>query len=386
MRGPSGPLKGIADARRRVKFRLIGQRNHLGPGTHFANFADALRKLYFFDALIEEIDAFKVAELTDAARSSADADVNIWFCIDSRVRHFKGTHIVWAIFEVEKLPARFVEFLRNLADVVWVPSRWGRDVLEANGIERTLIDVIPEGVAAGTFHPHLRSALDRSGQPFRFLMVGKYEERKAYPEVLEAFKQAFGNSDTVELVIKADYFLNFESKKQALEQRIAALGVRNIRPLWGNWAAEHMVALYNCCDAFILPSRAEGWGLPLLEAAAAGMPVISTFYSGHSEFLALIESSLLKVDFTLEPVDDPEMHRAWPSPDGDIGRWAKPSVASLASCMSDMRTNYQGFLAQARNNSFALRERFSWDAAADLALRALDRRDLLKLNYVVKFE
>src|SRR6202044_702069 len=108
----------------------------------------ALRKLYFFDTLIEEIDAFKVAELTAAARSSSDSDVNIWFCIDSRIRHLKGTHIVWAIFEVEKLPARFVEFLRDHADVVWVPSRWGRDILEANAIERAIIDVVPEGIAA----------------------------------------------------------------------------------------------------------------------------------------------------------------------------------------------------------------------------------------------
>jgi glycosyltransferase involved in cell wall biosynthesis len=368
-----------------VKFRLIGQRNHLGPGTHFANFADALKSLFFFDALIEEIDAFKVSELTDAARSSTDSDVNIWFCIDSRIQYFKGTHVVWAIFEVEKLPARFIGFLRDRAHVVWVPSRWGRDILEANGIERAAIDVVPEGVAASIFHPYLRSALNRSGQPFRFLMVGKYEERKAYPEVLEAFKKVFGNSDAVELVVKADYFVDFARKKAELEQRIAALGVRNIKPLWGNWAREHVVALYNCCDAFILPSRAEGWGLPLLEAGATGMPVISTFYSGQSEFLEVIDSSLLRVDFSLEAIRDPEMHRAWPSQDGDIGRWAKPSVASLARCMSKLKTNYPGYLAQARMNSITLRERFSWTTAADTALRALDQRGLLKLDYVVKF-
>jgi glycosyltransferase involved in cell wall biosynthesis len=369
-----------------VKLRLIGQRNHLGPGTHFAHFADALRKFYFFDGLIDEVDAFQVAELTDAARSSADSDINIWFCIDSRIGYFKGTHVVWAIFEVEKLPARFVEFLRDHADLVWVPSRWGQGILETNGVDRAVIDVIPEGIAPGLFHPYLRGTLDRSGQPFRFLMVGKYEERKAYPQVLDAFKLAFGNADAVELVVKADYFLDFETKKQELERRITALGLRNVKPLWGNWAGEHMAALYNCCDAFVLPSRAEGWGLPLLEAAAAGMPVISTFYSGHTEFLAFIESSLLKVDFTLEPIDDAEMHRAWPSPDGDIGRWARPTVASLARCLHEMKVSHAGYLAQARINSVAVRQRFSWDAAADRALQALECRGLLKLDYVVKFD
>jgi glycosyltransferase involved in cell wall biosynthesis len=369
-----------------LKLRFIGQRNHLGPGTHFANFVDAFRKLYFFDTLLEEVDVFKVAELTEAARSSADSDVNIWFCIDSRITYLKGIHIVWAIFEVEKLPSRFVEFLNKHADVVWVPSRWGRDVLEANGIGRAVIDVVPEGVAANTFHPHLRSAFNRTGQPFRFLMVGKYEARKAYPEVLDAFRLAFGNQDGVELVVKADYFLDFESKKQALEQQISALGVRNIKPLWGNWAKEHMASLYNCCDAFVLPSRAEGWGLPLLEAAATAMPLISTFYSGQSEFLETMDSSLLKVDFRLDAIDDPEMHCAWPSADGDIGRWARPSVASLAQCFSELHGNYPRYLTQSRRNSLALRERFSWDAAADRALGAMDRRGLLNLNFVVKFD
>jgi glycosyltransferase involved in cell wall biosynthesis len=369
-----------------LKLRCIGQRNHLGAGTHFANFVDALRKFFFLDSLIEEIDAFNLAELTGAARSSADSDVNIWFCVDSRIRHFKGTQVVWAIFEVDRLPARFVEFLRDRADIVWVPSRWGREVLESGGIDPAAIDVVPEGVSASAFHPHLRSSLNRSGQPFRFLMVGKYEERKAYDEVLEAFKIAFGNAQSVELVVKADYFLQFEQKKLALEQRIEALDIGNVKPLWGNWAQEHVVALYHCCDAFVLPSRAEGWGLPLLEAAAAGMPVISTDYSGQSEFLALIESSLLKVDFTLEPIDDPEMHRTWPSEDGDIGRWAMPSVASLAGCMVEMKKNHQRYLTQARTNSMILRKRFSWDAAADCALSALDRRGLLKLDYFVRFD
>jgi glycosyltransferase involved in cell wall biosynthesis len=259
-------------------------------------------------------------------------------------------------------------------------------VLEAGGIDPAAIDGVPEGVAANVFHPHLRGALDRSSQPFRFLMVGKYEERKGYSEVLDAFKLAFGDAEAVELVVKADYFLQFEQKKQALEQRIATLGLRNIRPLWGNWAQEHVVALYHCCDAFVLPSRAEGWGLPLLEAAAAGLPLISTFYSGHSEFLALLEGSLLKVDFTLEPIDDAEMHRAWPSADGDIGCWAKSSVASLARCLLDMKENHPRYLARARANSLAVRSRFSWDAAVDCALGALDRRGLLKLDYVVRFD
>jgi hypothetical protein len=92
------------------------------------------------------------------------------------------------------------------------------------------------------------------------------------------------------------------------------------------------------------------------------------------------------VEFSLEPIDDAEMHRAWPSPDGDIGRWARPTVASLACCLHEMKVSHTGYLAQARSNSVAVRQRFSWDAAADCALQALECRGLLKLDYVVKFD
>jgi glycosyltransferase involved in cell wall biosynthesis len=54
--------------------------------------------------------------------------------------------------------------------------------------------------------------------------------------------------------------------------------------------------LYRACDVFVLPTRAEGWGLPLIEAVAAGLPIITTMHSGHTEFLQHVTDSVLPVD------------------------------------------------------------------------------------------
>ena len=43
--------------------------------------------------------------------------------------------------------------------------------------------------------------------------------------------------------------------------------------------------LYNCMDVFTLPTTGEGWGLPIIEAMAAGLPVLVTDYSAHLEFV-----------------------------------------------------------------------------------------------------
>jgi len=51
-------------------------------------------------------------------------------------------------------------------------------------------------------------------------------------------------------------------------------------------SSEEMAWLYNCFDVLLLPSRAEGFGLPLIEAQACGVPAISTDFSAMPELTA----------------------------------------------------------------------------------------------------
>ena len=39
-------------------------------------------------------------------------------------------------------------------------------------------------------------------------------------------------------------------------------------------------------DAFVLPTRGEGWGRPVMEAMAMGLPVIVTNFSGTTAFIS----------------------------------------------------------------------------------------------------
>ena len=43
--------------------------------------------------------------------------------------------------------------------------------------------------------------------------------------------------------------------------------------------------LYRSSDCFVLPTRGEGWGLPIIEAMACGVPVIATSWSAQCDFM-----------------------------------------------------------------------------------------------------
>lgn len=64
----------------------------------------------------------------------------------------------------------------------------------------------------------------------------------------------------------------------------------------GHVEQRDMASLYRSADAFVLPSRGEGWGRPHVEAMAMGLPVIATNWSGSTEFLRPDASYPLPID------------------------------------------------------------------------------------------
>jgi len=356
-----------------MRINLIGQRNSSGIGNHFAAFADAIQALDTVGSCVQELDFQNTDAIVSAARASTEQDVTISFVGMNIHDLFRGTRIQWIVFESTRIP---VDVLRSAeqADLVWVPTKWGRDVLIANGIDSDKIDIVPEGVNHTLFHPHARSQQPR---PFRFLIVGKYEVRKSYAELFEAFGRTFGNDPGVELVMKSDYFRNGDAKAQQMIAAIKSYGFDNWRLNWGYADLTSIAEMYRTADVFLSAPRGEAWGLPIIEAAASGLPIISTMYSGHAEFLKPIRTSVLDVAWNLRPVDCDEYKSYYPFPDGDWGQWAVPRIASIQQALQTARDNHADLSAKARANSTIIRSRFTWSASADQAVASLELRGLI---------
>jgi hypothetical protein len=355
-----------------MQINLIGQRNSSGIGNHFASFADAIGSLDSIGSCVQELDFQNPEAIVAAARASTDTDVTISFVGMNIEDLFRGLRIQWIVFESTRIP---VDVLRSaeMADIVWVPTVWGRDVLIANGIPRRKIDVVPEGVDHALFHPHGRVPEER---PFRFLVVGKYEIRKSYPEIFSAFAEEFGNDPAVELVMKSDYFRDGDIKAQQMISDLQSHGFENWRLNWGYADIRVVANMYRTADVFLSAPRGEAWGLPIIEAAASGLPIISTRYSGHGEFLRTIQNSVIPVAYDMGAVDCDEYKGYYPFPDGDWGEWAIPRVDSLRSAMRTAYTNHKKLSRQAISNSKKIRGTFNWSTSADRAVQALESRGI----------
>jgi hypothetical protein len=82
-----------------------------------------------------------------------------------------------------------------------------------------------------------------------------------------------------------------------------------------------LAALYKAADAFVLPSRGEGWGRPHVEAMSMALPVLATNWSGPVEFLDETVGYPIAIE-GLEPADN-----------GGVLKWARPSVSALRRLM-----------------------------------------------------
>jgi hypothetical protein len=132
-----------------------------------------------------------------------------------------------------------------------------------------------------------------------------------------------------------------------------------------------MAELYRSCDAFVLPSKAEGWGLPIIEAASSGLPIITTMYSGQTDFLRHITNSVLPVSYTIGEVDCAEYQSYYPDSNSNWGSWARPDVFSIANAMQTVCREYDSLFELACANSFVIRRTFTWQNSADLAMAAM---------------
>lgn len=225
-------------------------------------------------------------------------------------------------------------FLRQAAAVIAVSECTRRDAVRLYGLDEGKVHVVHEGVS-----PHFRPAgaaevaavRRKYGLPERYILhVGTIEPRKNLVTLLDAWAALRREGAPQRLVIAG----RRGWRCGAFFARLRELGVEEEVTLPGFVEETDLPALYSAADLFAFPSLYEGFGLPVLEAMACGVPVVCSCTSSLPEVAG--EAALLL---------DPHDPAAWA---GAMGRaLADPALREGLRAAG---------LAHAR--------RFTWQAAA----------------------
>jgi glycosyltransferase involved in cell wall biosynthesis len=229
----------------------------------------------------------------------------------------------FTMLETDRLPASWVE-QANQMDEVWTPTAWGAEVFRSSGVGRP-VHVVPLGVDTERFTPGpLRlvqgvAPRERLAERTIFLSVFEWGERKGWDVLLRAYRAAFRPGDPVLLLLKVDCRMPVPNPLRAISAAIPApsppVGLIYNQPLGG----AQLVELYQSADCFVLPTRGEGWGMPILEAMACGVPAIATDWSGPTTFLREENGYPLPIRGLVEASSESPYYRGarWAEPDGD---------------------------------------------------------------------
>ena len=174
-----------------------------------------------------------------------------------------------------------IERAAGLAGTIVVPTHAVAAELTAAGVSGRMV-VVGEGAAASLSGPisgaTVAAVRNRFGLPERYVLaVGTLEPRKGLDVLLDALA-AEPARDVLLVVVGqpgwGETDMTAEAGRRGIADRVRVLG---------RLPDDQLAAVLAGAAAAVVPSRSEGFGLPLLEAMTRGIPVI------HSDAAALVE-------------------------------------------------------------------------------------------------
>ncbi|MEG4271325.1 MULTISPECIES: glycosyltransferase family 4 protein [unclassified Microcoleus] len=223
----------------------------------------------------------------------------------------------WGIVTSSVLQAMGVKSIAqtpvNSETKIITPSGWSKAGLIRSGVEADRIAVVPLGVDAQIYYPaagdrrqSLRQSLGWSNY-FIFLNIGGQTDRKGIRPLLKAFAAVVDKYPDARLVLKGSELLYPSRDEIAKACRVVLNDAERARVLprliysGSQLSFAQIAEFYQAADVYVSPYLAEGFNLPVLEAAACGLPIICTEGGAtedftRSDFALQIESKFMGVE------------------------------------------------------------------------------------------
>lgn len=299
------------------------------------------------------------------------APIGISYSIPRNIRAVNGRKkaIIYN-YETTRMPPGMVRDLNQYADLILPSSNFAKDIFVQNGVRRDKIEVLPHGVDINKFNPDI-PPMDLGNNKFKFLCVAEPHARKGFELLLRAFAEEFASTEDVMLVLKTSvktgrrmhYEIDIKDLLKRFRRGYAMAEVRLITDKYPS-----LGPLYTACDAFVLPSRSECFGLPVLEAMACSLPVITTGWGGQTDFATKSNSYLISYKI----VNAPKPMQYWHfDPRGKI---SAPDVQHLRTLMRHVYKNFEEAKQRAELAYQQAIPHYTWENVGEHLIELMKRR------------
>ncbi|HEY2440878.1 MAG TPA: glycosyltransferase [Solirubrobacteraceae bacterium] len=311
----------------------------------------------------------------EARRPPEQTAVGVWHekPIDPHLLRGRRRRVCRTMFETDALPRDWVTPLNGF-DRIWVPTIFNVESFERAGVRSELLRVLPGTIDLVRFTPEAPPRRLPGADGFTFLSNFTFQERKGWRELLQAYVLEFAGDEDVTLALKLSTgFVSADEIRARVDAFVEGLGVPAARRprivlAHDEVSDTEMAGFYTGCDAYVSPTRGEGWGRPMMEALACGCPTIASRWSGQLAFLDDAHAWL--VDGEVVPVPDDIDNATFRGQ-----RWFAPDVDALRAAMREVASDPVAARARAAAARPRLEAEFGLPAIAErlaeLALEAL---------------
>ena len=295
----------------------------------------------------------------------------------------------------------------NRMDVNFVSSNHAKKVFETSQFEeknnqgQTIrqiklqkpIEVLFEGADIEKYKPletnEIKNInLSEVKEDFAYLFVGHWlqgdlgEDRKNVGLLVKAFYETFKNKNKKPaLILKtsgagSSYMDREEMLKKIniIKETVNSNNLPNVYLFHGDLSEEELNELYNHSKvkAMVNLTKGEGFGRPLLEFSLVKKPIITTNWSGHTDFLN--NEFTIMLNGTLTRVHDSAANQ-WLIKESN---WFSPDHSQVGHYLKDVFENYKNYLDGAKRQAYKSKTEFSWD-------KMKEKVDELFIKYIPEF-
>lgn len=259
---------------------------------------------------------------------------------------------------------------RNFDVSLITPSNWSKNGLINSGADISRIAVVPHGIDPNIYKPV--TAVERSllrkqfgfEDNFLFLSIGSMSDNKRIDLIIKAFARVVEKYPSARLILKGldNIFTSRNSLintvRNFLTDSEASWVIERLTYLGNPLPFSEVAKLYQMADAYVSPYGAEGFNLPVLEAAACGLPIICTKGGATDDFT--------NSDFALH-IDSQLVVPSW----NESAIWLNADLDHLVELMHFI-IEKDGFRESARiKASEYVLQNFTWQHVVDKLLNIL---------------